>query len=99
MGSSRINFDSDSEIVRFGAIFEYCCDIVRILFLGAMSSDFWQKLRFVAVGQLLLRYRNHRNKGSSLSCRVLLEESGAVEGSGGAVEGSYRSYRGLLEEL
>ena len=44
------NFDPDSEIVRFGAILEYCCDIVRILFLGAMFSDFWQKLRFVAVG-------------------------------------------------
>ena len=50
VGSSGINFDPDSEIVRFGAIFEYCCDIVRILFLGAIFSDFWQKLRFVAVG-------------------------------------------------
>ena len=50
VGSSGINFDPDSEIVRFGAIFEYCCDIVRIMFLGAIFSDFWQKLRFVAVG-------------------------------------------------
>ena len=49
-GSGGISFDPDFEIVRFGAIFEYCCDIVRILFLGAVFSDFWQKLRFVAVG-------------------------------------------------
>ena len=40
VGSSGINFDPDSEIVRFGAIFEYCCDIVRILFLGAILAIF-----------------------------------------------------------
>ena len=50
VGSSGINFYPDSEIVRFGAIFEYCCDIVRILFVGAIFSDFLQKSRFVAVG-------------------------------------------------
>ena len=54
VGSSGINFDPDSEIVRFGAIFEYCCDIVRILFLGAIFSDFWQlcgRTTIVAVPQ------------------------------------------------
>ena len=46
VGSSGINFYPDSEIVRFGAV----CDIVRILFVGAIFSDFLQKSRFVAVG-------------------------------------------------